>query len=53
MDILFKKVSLLACLQDLSKIGPVSDANRMNNIPSSGGLKAPLLPAETGPGNIT
>ncbi|XP_035824098.1 set1/Ash2 histone methyltransferase complex subunit ASH2 isoform X2 [Aplysia californica] len=38
--------------QDLSKIGPVSDAARMANIPSQG-LKAPLLPTETGPGKRT
>jgi len=38
--------------QDLSKIGPASDHNRVANMPSQG-LKTPLLPTETGPGKRT
>ncbi|XP_059169038.1 set1/Ash2 histone methyltransferase complex subunit ASH2-like isoform X2 [Physella acuta] len=40
------------CNQDLSKVGPVSDAARVNSQPSSS-LKAPAMPLETGPGKRT
>lgn len=38
--------------QDLSKVGPVSDAARVNAQPSSS-LKAPSMPLESGPGKRT
>ncbi|RUS90725.1 hypothetical protein EGW08_001529 [Elysia chlorotica] len=38
--------------QDLTKVGPVSDANRVTAQPSQG-LKAPSMPLETGPGKRT
>ncbi|XP_013078808.1 set1/Ash2 histone methyltransferase complex subunit ASH2-like isoform X1 [Biomphalaria glabrata] len=38
--------------QDLSKVGPCSDAARINAQPSTN-LKTPLMPLETGPGKRT